>query len=165
MLKIIEDNMRDDPQVNNEVSLASSWCGRDVSGFPQSVLVKVTSQLQQEFAAEAEGWTLQDHSQNHANLMEAIGKRAGDPERALFNWLRTGTPTGAAEEAIQAHGIFPAVAGPSAAVEKSRRFAQMRQRADFQDTPGNYQPFYQEDGAPAQDEINRLHECGFIAFF
>ena len=129
------------------------------------MLHKVTSQLQTEFAAQAEGWDAQDHSRYEANLMEAIGKHAGDPECALFSWLRTGTPMGAAEQPIEAHGIFLAVDGPSAAVEKSRRFAQMKQRADFQDTPGNDKSFYQEDGAPAQEDINRLQACGFITFF
>ena len=150
MRKEVGKAMASDSRINDEVMNASSWFGSDVAGFSQRTLDTIRTSLQSQFNAPPERWEQQDHSQYHASLMRTLGTHAGDPEKSLFEWLDSGTPTGAAAADIDAHGIFPAVDGPSAAVEKSKRFAQMRESAGFHEFSGNYQSFYQEDGEPAQ---------------
>ena len=90
---------------------------------------------------------------------------AGDPEKSVTEWQRTGTPTGASCK-IPTHGVFPTVDKASAAVEASKAFALIRQAEGFSaETHKNYKSFYEEEGKHAKEELQRIAELGFVEYF
>jgi len=71
----------------------------------------------------AQDWTIGPRSWWRPDLVEAYIKATGDQEIYLGEWLRSGAPTGVAEE-IPACGIFPRVVKHAEASEDMQRMAQ-----------------------------------------
>jgi hypothetical protein len=91
--------------------------------------------------------------------MEADAEAAGDPELALWNWLRAGAPLGLSEP-IPVSGVFPPVA-----IER-------RTQAEFEELVArvnaarfaNYKSF-EEEPELARGEIDRLEQAHFLREF
>jgi hypothetical protein len=133
---------------------------KTIKGFPKEVIEKLRDALRIEFsAANFKKDTVFDHE-----LWKAMMEAAEDPDIDVPLWLKEGCPTGIGDSVITGRGIFPAVAGTSAAILASKECAKL-QDDWHEDHHVNYKSFYVDSGDWAEAEIERIRGKGFIQTF